>query len=554
MRRVVVGSVLSGSLIAAQALLTNEAHAGGFELSGVGTRGMGRAGANAASVDDSLALALNPALLADIDTQVTLNAHLVVWDACVQRSGTYGNPDGTGMSGDYAGGASIFGDDGNGTPSPYAGTAFPRVCNSGAPQIVPQIMANVRLTEDVGIGFGIIAPNGVGSARFGGDDGTVTANGMRLPTPTRYMVAAEDLLLFFPSIGVGYRPFDWLSVGLTLQWGVGIISFTNYVNPGSGASIPGTISEDPSSDIRARFNVTDAFVPAGILSLHFTPHDNLDIMVSGRISDSIGGVVQATGDINVTTGVYGTGSDLSYVPTQSTISGASLQAGQPFQFTLGARYADRVRPRRDVNGHRHADSLHDENWDIELNLVYEQLSQVQDFVVSSPAGSSTTLQPGGGAAPVVVPLPNPIPLPHGWSDLLTMRLGGDVNVIPDQFALRAGVSFELPVDQRYRRYASNDFIAGWRFGAHVGASLRVDSFDFSLAYGFFLGETVNNTGVANLRQVNALGSSGTCAGTPTGQPVAQSGCYPNGFGSVVNGGIFSQMFHAVSLGATYRFN
>ena len=242
------------------------------------------------------------------------------------------------------------------------------------------------------------------------------------------------------------------------------------------------------------------------------------------------------------------------MPTQSTISGASLQAGQPFQFTLGARYADRVRPRRDVNGHRHADSLHDENWDLELNLVYEQLSQVQDFVVSSPAGSSTTLQPGGGAAPVVVPLPNPIPLPHGWSDLLTMRLGGDVNVIPDQFALRAGVSFELPVDQRYRRYASNDFIAGWRFGAHVGASLRVDSFDFSLAYVFFLGETVNNTGVANLRQVNALGSSGTCAGTPTGQPVAQSGCYPNGFGSVVNGGIFSQMFHAVSLGATYRFN
>ena len=135
-----------------------------------------------------------------------------------------------------------------------------------------------------------------------------------------------------------------------------------------------------------------------------------------------------------------------------------------------------------------------------------------------------------------------------------MRLGGDVNIIPNQFAVRAGLSFELPLDQRYRTYMSNDFMSGWRFGAHAGASLRVDSFDISLAYGFFLGETVTNTGAANLRQVNAIGSSGTCPGATGTQPVAQSGCYPNGFGSVINAGSFSQMFHAVSLGASYHFN
>lgn len=549
MRRA-LGSVLGLSLVAAQGLLANEAHAGGFELSGVGTRGMGRAGANAASVDDSLALALNPALLADIDSQVVLNAHLAIWDACVQREGGYGD------AGAYAGGATIFGDDGNFSPSPLAGVAYPRVCNSGMPQIVPQIMANVRLTEELGIGFGIIAPNGVGTARFGSEDGTMRVNGQLVPTPTRYMVTAKDLLLFYPSIGVGYRPFDWLRVGLTFQWGIGIISFSNVVSSGTfaGGGGAGTLRDDPSSDIRARFNVQDWFVPAGILSLHFTPMDNLDIMVSGRISDSIGGVVAATGDINVTTGLYGTGSATSYVPTNDTVRGATLQAGQPFQFTLGARYADRIRPRGE-NGHHRNDSLHDENWDLELNVVYEQLSQVQDFVVGSPPGSQVSLQQGGGGANLPVPLPNPIPLPHGWSDLLTMRLGGDVNVIPNQLAVRAGLSFELPVDQRYRRYLSNDFIGGWRFGAHVGASLRVDSFDISLAYGFFLGETINTAGTANLRQVNAVGSAGMCPTAPAaGTPVAQSNCYPQGFGEVINAGTFSQMFHAVSLGASYHFN
>jgi hypothetical protein len=46
---------------------------------------------------------------------------------------------------------------------------------------------------------------------------------------------------------------------------------------------------------------------------------------------------------------------------------------------------------------------------------------------------------------------------------------------------------------------------------------------------------------------------GQCA-TPSAGPVAQSGCYPQGFGAIINSGTFSQMFHAVSLGASYHFN
>lgn len=565
MRKIALATLALCSALAAHAFGEfSTARAGGFEVSGVGTRGLGRGGAFSARVDDSLALALNPAMLADADAQILLNASLTVWDACVTRSGNYagGAPPGE----TYLGGGTIFASgDGPSNPSTWADQPFPRVCNGGMPQIVPQIMANVRLTDELGLGFGIVAPNGTGTARWGNSDGTVTVNGQRLPTPVRYMVSEQDLLLFFPSLGVGYRPFDWLRVGLTLQWGVGIIDFVNYTNSGTAASgSPGTLNEDPSSDIRTRLSVVDPFVPAGILSVHVIPHDNFEIMISGRISDAVGGVLPASGSLQLTTGAYGTDADGSYVPTTTTISNAALHAGQPLQFTLAMRYADRIRPRtyrrtadEALAGHID-DAMRNENFDLELDVVYEQLSQVTDFVVNMPMGSQVALRTGGPAGSTsMAPIPAPLPIPHGWSDVVTLRLGGDVNVIPEVLAVRAGVSFEAPVDGRFRNYLQNDFVGGWRLGLHAGGTVRIDRFDVSLAYGFFLGETVDVSAAdARFRQINALQMAGVCpesAVYDAARPVVSRNCYPGGFGSVVNAGRYEQMHHIVSLGAQYHF-
>lgn len=562
-RHVAALTSVTALMLGAHAIDAPEAHAGGFELSGLGTRGLGRGGAFAARVDDSLALALNPAMLADADAQIVLNASLTVWDACVTRTGNYAGGAAPGET--YLGGGTVFAPgDGPDNPSLWADRAFPRVCNGGMPQIGPQVMANVRLTDELGLGFGIIAPNGTGTARWGNSDGTMMVDGQRVPTPVRYMVTEQDLLLFYPSIGVGYRPFDWLRIGLTLQWGIGIINFVNYTNSGTAAAgAPGTLAEDPSSDIRTRLNVIDPFVPAGIFSVHVTPHENFDIMVSGRISDSVGGVLDASGTLELTTGTYGTGLDGSYAPTTTTIQNARLSAGQPFQFTLAMRYADRIRPRSyqrtvgEAVAGKIDDAMANENFDIELDVVYEQLSQVGDFVVSMPGGSQANLRTGGaGGASMMVPIPSPLPIPHGWSDVVTMRLGGDVNIIPGTLAIRAGASFELPVDNRYRNYLQNDFIGGWRLGLHAGATVRIDRFDLSLGYGFFLGETVDvSTTDARFRQINALQMQGVCspAGYDPGQPVPSRGCYPIGYGGVVNAGRYEQMHHMLSLGASYHF-
>ena len=72
-------------------------------------------------------------------------------------------------------------------------------------------------------------------------------------------------------------------------------------------------------------------------------------------------------------------------------------------------------------------------------------------------------------------------LPHHWDDQVSLRLGGDINVVPETLALRAGVHYETSagrpvVCSRGRVVSVNVFLAehkvsgdgGWvRDDAHV---------------------------------------------------------------------------------------
>jgi long-subunit fatty acid transport protein len=561
--RSVSGLCVTACLLALWSVVPDVASAGGFELSGAGTRPLGRGGAFAARADDGLALLYNPAMLADLtESQVTLNAGLAIWDACVSRPGTY--QDAIGGPGAAPTGDTIFNRPGP-NPDSWLANPFPTVCNSGPPQVLPQIIGSVRISPEFTLAFGILAPNGVGASQWGGSDGTVTgADGGSVPSPTRYALTDASLLLFHPSVGFGWRPLDWLRVGATFQWGVGIIGFTNYTNIGAQF-------EDPHDDVRTHLSVVDPFVPAAILSVHIVPHDNFDIMVGARFSDAIGGAADASGDLTLTSGVYGTSDPAGMAPltpTQSTVPGARLQSGQPFSFTAAFRYGHRLRPRAYTRpgdaGLRPGpdDPMADELFDLELDIVYELNSQVGDFVVSTPPGSEITIQNTGGGLSSV-PVPSPLPIPHGWRDNVVLRLGGDVNVIPGVLAFRAGLSYDQPIDQTYVRYVINDFIQGWRVGLHVGGTVRIDNhLDISLAYAHYFAETIV-VDDPSFRVISATGVQGICppghpgATTPPGEyqrSVVSTGCYPEGFGNAVNGGTYTQQFNLVSLSATYHFD
>lgn len=532
------------------------AHAGGFEFAGPGTRALGRGGAFMARADDPMALGYNPAALAFLPGyQLQLGSHLIFYDACVDRAGGYDDSD---VSSTWAF-ESRFGAPDSGDPGNWVNQPFPQVCRSGAPGPSPQLVFTMHPLPELGIGFGILAPSGVGSGHWGNDDGTLEANGQTLPTPTRYGLVSQELLLFYPSVGVGYSPVEWLSFGVTLQWGIAVVDFVNHTSAGSGP-------EDPGDDVRTHLQAFDGFVPAAIFSAHIVPIDQLDITLMARVSDGI----DAGATLNLTTGAYGTGQVGSLRPLRTELPGTRLQAGLPMQFGLGVRYADRTERRyRDpeeagrVTG-RVEDRMQNEVWDIELDLVYTYNGAVKDFVVTPPAGAAANVceadgsdDPEGCLSRFDASLPGQLPLPHGWSDQFSARLGADWNVVPGTVALRAGTHFET--SGLSSRYQIQDVLPGMRLGLHLGATFRFDVFDFSIAYAhiFQWSETVTAAD-ANYRHVAATGMEGQCP-DPGGadydpeNPVTSRGCYPQGFGNAVNAGTYHAEFNVVSASVRMHF-
>ncbi|NJM24710.1 MAG: nitrite/sulfite reductase, partial [Bacteroidia bacterium] len=58
------------------------------------------------------------------------------------------------------------------------------------------------------------------------------------------------------------------------------------------------VESHAGDDIRTRLEAVDPFIPAGILSIHVVPHRNVDVMFSGRLSDSVGGVADANAHLD----------------------------------------------------------------------------------------------------------------------------------------------------------------------------------------------------------------------------------------------------------------
>ncbi|MBX3251203.1 MAG: hypothetical protein KF901_28760 [Myxococcales bacterium] len=562
------------------------AHAGGLEFPAPGTTALGRGGATFARPGDPMALFYNPANLAGMQgIQLSLQSHLAFYGACIEREGTYESYGGASAPHDRL--RRERDDDGEPVPpflapanrtipsglanaadfSAYEGTyrgdaPFPRVCNSAPPGIVPELVLTWRVNRFLGLGVGLLAPAAVGNTRWGntmriGDREVVgTVDG--LPAPTRYMLIEESLIVAFPTIGVGVAPHKRFRLGLAFGSGFGIISFDSIVRPTRG--------EDFGGDVLSELRVRDRFIPRITASAQVVPHDNLDISLSFIWTDKI----RAEGDVSLTSGYYQTD-----VVDQLTISGVRLEAAQPWQLALGIRYADQIRPRADnpdavarLSG-RVEDAMSNERWDLELNVVYERNSLVDTFGVTMPSCSDPARCGMGQYADnwmlnvgVRAPLPSSLALAHNWRDSISVRLGGDYNIIPGMAAIRLGLSFETRgVTQGYEQL---DFMPFTRLGGHVGFTLRFGRFDLSLAYAF-IGQfaVTNSIQDARLPQVNAAhrladqdcDSNPACASLEGDERelAVSNGLVGGGRGTIINAGRYTSRFNVLSLGLTYHF-
>jgi len=483
-RAMVRGCMAVVAASAAFGTATPAAHAGDVEYVGQGTRALGRGGAFAARADDPMALTYNPAAMVDLHgTQLMLNVQNAFYDACVTREGTYGdNVASNGMTDRF------------GNFIEYRNVAYPRVCQNN--RINPGLWLAVthRLTDTIGVGFGLMTPAAAGHLIWG--DGKGGTKDGSLPSPVRYQLIEQDIKLVDPTLGVSVKGADWFRLGISLQWGIALIKNVNMT-----ARVG---SESPNTDIRSELNAHDLFVPAAIFSAAFVPHENIDLALYGRISDDI----RAKGDVKVRAGDF---QNTALATAEN--DDVTLQSAQPAQFGMGLRYASRSQAR--VAGER-GDPLVSEYWDVELDTTYVLASQFKAITLDVPT------------LPLVLDKGIRTDLKHEWKDQLSIKLGGDFNVMPGVLALRAGAHYETSaVDGSYMGI---DFQPAQRFGLHLGTTVRFGRLDLSLAYAHIFQETITVPKSAAAYEQIADES-----------PV------------VVNAGTYASKYDVVSLGATYKF-
>jgi hypothetical protein len=520
-----------GTLLLVAASFPGRASAGGTEFPGGGARSLGRGGAALARADDPALMTRNPALLADLwDDQALLGASLLLVDSCFRPSGGYG-------AGNIGVDVSRFGGEIitqrlpagsthlDGRPlTNYQEEPFPTICYEGPAPFLPHLALSAKLAPDLGVGIGFFPPDNASLNQFGNRDGSVdTPNGPR-PNPLRAIRAHLNASYFSVLGAVGYRLADWVRIGVGFQWQLVVFEARSmqpsYLLSGTG----------PRTDIRADAFGRDLFIPGVIGSIHLKPFDELDIALGAKWSDRINGKAK----IDITSSPHGLSEPFSYIDgntglpttigvnTPTTTHNQSAEVSAPPiwvpQLSAGIRYADRLKPRvRDKSRKAaHAasrgvteDSMETERWDIELDVIYFFTSAVDRTDVTLPDVQVTlrTLNAAGGEDPPLTAWggdcvdPKRMLMPDevckkrvnsvriNGRDQIAARLGGDYNILPGLFTVRAGASYET--DGQAPSWMSPFQFMARRIGVHTGVTVRIArKTDVSLGFAWFIQKEV----------------------------------------------------------------
>lgn len=498
------------------ALSPHRVAAGGNEFPASGTRNLGRGGSGLTRADDPTLMLRNPALLADLwDDQAYTGVHVLLPRACFQATGNYG----WGASGDDA---ADFGQgpvlvnvpsarSPDGTPlRAIRDLPFPRVCYEGPTPVLPSVGLSMKLAPNVGVGLGFFPPDNAALAQWGNRDGTVDTPEGRLASPTRWFRSHLNTSYFSALGAIGYRPLDWLRFGLGFQWALVVYSATEFTRPAATRTI--------SSDIRVDVTGRDLFIPGLVASVQASPLPNLDIALAFKWSDRI----KSRAKLDITTSNFGAGKAVRYVDADGdTETAAGLLplrsdnrlgsvSSPPIwvpQLSLGVRYAERLSPKptnanwqaaHAAARHRVDDAMASERWDVEANAIvyFNAANDVSRFVsanekvdtqsvnVDGSLGLPLTAFVGqcvGGKACNAREVPSYI---HGKTQL-SLRLGGEYNVLPGVLAVRAGLSYETNGQDPSYLNVTNYMLG--RTGLHVGATWRIaGTTDLSFGYVHFV--------------------------------------------------------------------
>jgi hypothetical protein len=178
-----------------------------------------------------------------------------------------------------------------------------------------------------------------------------------------------------------------------------------------------------------------------------------------------------------------------------------------------------------------------ELFDVELDVEYETWSRAKAFTVESTVdGKSLVATPMMAAgSPVSI---GTITVPKQWKNVLSVKLGGDFNLVPERWTLRAGVYYETAAAPS--AYANVDFAAGAQLGGALGTSLLLHAWEVALTYQ--LRYQPSFTVAEADARVYQQTPGGSCT-APSSDPNVCN----------VNAGSYAATSHHVSLALIYRF-
>ena len=507
---------------------------GAIEFPDNGSEQEGRGGAWVARASDPLAAFYNPAGLAGQQTRLTLQANISTQNTCFSRVKAANDKTQDGV---------------------MPGGTYPQVCQNPNFFPNPQLAFTYRVNNRLGVGLAVLGPSAVGGVTWPDFVGTSAS-------PQRNLLISSSVLLLTPSLGVGWEPIDGLRVGASFIFGTApSIDFINA----SPALLEGNLTP-ATNDIRSELKAKDLFIPGFTLGAIWSPADRLDVAAWYKYM----GNVDATGDVTTAANYYvnppSAGTPVVYGDTAlancnnpqltnnpcGSGNNAHVTVPIPMEAKLGVRYHQ---PRSGVPLDPHLrDPIAQDLFDIEADFTWANNSAFDSLRIRFPgdAGGQGLIP----ANPVLsgATLPPNADVPHAFKDVFGVRLGGDYNVLPDRFALRAGGFYESQA--AVPQYQNIDFDAASRFGLALGATLRFrvgeHPLDVMAGYGHVFFATLSNTdpsakGLPALTGEPCQGGAGPTNGTCPGG--SQSYRTP----WAVNLGTITSSIDVLNLGVSWGF-
>jgi long-chain fatty acid transport protein len=468
---------------------------GGYYTGPLGPRAAGRGGAFVARADDVTATGINPAGLTEIDgTTLQVGNQLAYYGYDFTRAPTV----------DY--GSSQ-------TPPPTV--TFAKVSN-GTPwqAALPYLGAATRFGHpDWAFAAAFYAPPGISREQFPSDGGQ------------RFLMVDRQAIILKGDVSAAWRFHDLFGLGLTVEW-ISVprldYSLVVYGNTAPGAASP----VESSLDILAKTTGSDWLTFNAIVGGWFRPRPWLELGVAGQVLPA--NIVTKS---NLSLAAADPTDPLGLNPVTTERKGKSqsdvtITLPLPLMARAGARY-------RHLRGDR-------EVFDVELDFEYETWSRVHAFTLET---SGLFAQVGSQSIPL-----GTIDIAKQWKDVFSVKLGGDVNVVPQLFTLRAGGYYETAVAPT--AYANVDFPVGQVYGAALGGSLLLQRAEIALTYQLRYQPSFTVSEANGRVYQQAPGSP--CA-APYTDP---NNCNPNIPGQpapTVNAGTYASTSHLVSLALIYRY-